>query len=84
MKTSQSPDPAGLFSEELIPLVTPNPHNSTPAVDNHQYPVLHNLHTANNCNNCGHMITGKCEVHGYQMPFKEIDCEQWEYRGKKA
>lgn len=82
MNKTQSPDPAGLFSKSFTPSIPIIP--STPAVDPHQYPVLHNLHTANNCNNCSHMITGKCEVHGYQMPYHEIDCEQWEYRGKKT
>lgn len=88
MTTSQSPDPAGLFSKDLVPSVYPSIIPQTPAVDTHRSDAdvwnLNSLHKANNCNNCLHFFAGKCDVHKYQMPYREIECEQWESRGKRA
>ena len=78
--SKSSNDPAGPFLNNSVSS-TPQKF-PIPAVDT--YPILHNLHQANNCNNCKNLVTGKCKVHGYQMPYPEIDCEQWEYRGKKS
>ena len=88
MKSLSHCEPAGLFlnkSTTLVPQISPMNH--TPAVDTHRSyaDVLHlnQLHKADNCSNCGLFVAAKCKPHGYKWPYIVIECEQWEYRGKK-